>query len=323
MNPRGLNTKKSTTTQSGQDLYVAVRKILYDIDAQSQRSTQQQGITNQRPTGTKDGDTTTRLTPGGNVALAVYDAKNNYVEATIPPGLADDLAHLLKFQTGTADPGVANFPLDGDWGWYYNTTTSKLWVPRNYNGVLIYPDFVSVSGTISDTQHGSRAGGNLHPNATTSVAGFESAADKTNLDANTADLAAATSAATANQLVRRNGTAGASFGGTLAAAAITASGSVNISGGATTVGSNGDTIASIQFGLATLVLGTVTVANTSVTNNTLIWVNRYSEPGSHHYGPSYSVFRANGSSFTITAMRPAGGTETDDISTVAWLMINF
>lgn len=38
-------------------------------------------------------------------------------------------------------------------------------------------------GVITNTQHGTRAGGTLHADATTSVAGFMSAADKTKLDA--------------------------------------------------------------------------------------------------------------------------------------------
>lgn len=315
MNPRGLNTRKSTTTQSGEELRVAVRKTLYNIDAQSQRSTQQQGITNQRPTGTKDGDTTTRLTPRGAVALAVYDSKSNYVEATIPPGLADDLAHLLKFQTGTTDPGIPNFPLDGDWGWYLNTSTNKLWVPRNYNGVLIYPDFVSISGTISDIQHGSRSGGTLHANATTSTAGFESAADKTNLDANTADLAAATSAATANELVRRNASAGASFGGTLAAAAATVT-SIKI-------GANGTVATHVEFGTAQLVSGDVTVTNSNVTANSQFWVGVANRGFPSTIGAMYYVTKAAGASFRIRAMDLSpGNVVTTDGSLLWWLMIN-
>lgn len=40
----------------------------------------------------------------------------------------------------------------------------------------------SVQDVISDSQHGTRGGGTLHANATTSVAGFMSATDKTKLD---------------------------------------------------------------------------------------------------------------------------------------------
>lgn len=42
--------------------------------------------------------------------------------------------------------------------------------------------FTSLTGTLSDAQHSTRAGGNLHAVATDSVAGFMSAADKTTFD---------------------------------------------------------------------------------------------------------------------------------------------
>lgn len=48
-----------------------------------------------------------------------------------------------------------------------------------FNGVaVIYASFGSFTGAITDAQHGNRAGGTLHPDATTGVSGFMSAADK-------------------------------------------------------------------------------------------------------------------------------------------------
>lgn len=52
-------------------------------------------------------------------------------------------------------------------------------------------------GVISNTQHGSRAGGTLHADATTSVSGFMSGADKTKLDALITNAAAQTITITA------------------------------------------------------------------------------------------------------------------------------
>lgn len=49
----------------------------------------------------------------------------------------------------------------------------------------------SLSGTISDGQHGSRGGGNLHADTTDSTAGFMSAADKTKADNYLGDTSAA------------------------------------------------------------------------------------------------------------------------------------
>lgn len=52
-----------------------------------------------------------------------------------------------------------------------------------YNGVeVLYAAFGSFSGSITDSQHGDRAGGTLHEVATTALAGFMSAADKTKSD---------------------------------------------------------------------------------------------------------------------------------------------
>lgn len=49
------------------------------------------------------------------------------------------------------------------------------------SSITVNADSISVN-VISDTQHGTRGGGTLHAVATTSTAGFESAADKTKLD---------------------------------------------------------------------------------------------------------------------------------------------
>lgn len=52
-----------------------------------------------------------------------------------------------------------------------------------FNGVqVVYASFGSFTGAITDTQHGNRAGGTLHPVATVTVAGFMSAADKVKTD---------------------------------------------------------------------------------------------------------------------------------------------
>lgn len=51
-------------------------------------------------------------------------------------------------------------------------------------------------GTITDTQHGPRSGGNLHPTATTTVAGFMSAGDRIQLAHYKGDTSAAGPATT-------------------------------------------------------------------------------------------------------------------------------
>lgn len=52
-----------------------------------------------------------------------------------------------------------------------------------HNGTeVVYASFGSFTGAITDGQHGTRAGGNLHPDATTAVSGFMSGADKAKSD---------------------------------------------------------------------------------------------------------------------------------------------
>lgn len=73
-----------------------------------------------------------------------------------------------------------------------------------------------------------------------------------------------------------------------------------------------------RTGTATLVSGTVTVANTSVTANTRIFVNRFTDGGT--VGDSYSVTRSAGVSFAITS-KTDGSTQTSDTSVVAYQLI--
>lgn len=238
--PTRLNLQKSLKTQSGDDIRAAMRGSLYDLQAQTRKPSQRGILKGQSPTGQGEGDQTTRLLDGGGFLFSVYDQEGNPAELA----LAADSSTNLAFKTGVVAPVVADYPNPGDNGQFYDTVLSQLYIVRNYGGALIFPNFVSISGTISaaqhgdlsgaggtmhnlnqlngelsDTQHGDRGritGGNpMHTGATTTEAGFMSAADKVILDA-------ATSAATANAIVKRNGTGGANFAGTLTTAAIDA-----------------------------------------------------------------------------------------------------
>lgn len=60
-----------------------------------------------------------------------------------------------------------------------------------FNGVdVVYGSFGSFTGAITNAQHGTRAGGDLHPNATTTVSGFLSSADKIKLNRYKGDTSA-------------------------------------------------------------------------------------------------------------------------------------
>lgn len=67
-----------------------------------------------------------------------------------------------------------------------------------------------------------------------------------------------------------------------------------------------------RCGTATLVGGTVTVSNTSVTASTLVMISRQASGGTLGH---LSVSRSDGTSFTVTS------SSATDTSTVAWLLI--
>lgn len=61
-----------------------------------------------------------------------------------------------------------------------------------FNGkTFVFASFGSFTGAITDTQHGPRAGGNLHPVVTTTTAGFMSAGDKNKADRYKGDTSSA------------------------------------------------------------------------------------------------------------------------------------
>lgn len=129
----------------------------------------------------------------------------------------DSVTQYQDPQNGTVAPAVANFPNDGDFGWYHDTVGSITYFTVNRSGALysLSDSLTTLSGSISDlsgsitaAQHGNftaiAANDSLHALATTARPGFMSAADKV-------DLNAATNAATANTLVMRDANADASF----------------------------------------------------------------------------------------------------------------
>lgn len=244
---RNFSARKSTTTQSGENLNVAMRGSLYDIQSQSRRGTQVVGYRGtKRPSGLKDGDVTVRSVDDTKVAVGISDAKGNVQEMIF----SQDMTSYAPFQEGSGAPSVtANFPDDGDWGWYYDTVAGAMYWVRNRSGVLLKPNFLSISGslqtgqhgdrsaevatmhaftqisgTITDAQHGARSGGTLHANAIAGgAAGFLSGTDKALIDT-------ATAAATANALVKRGAAGAASFAGTVDVVNVDASGRYQVAG---------------------------------------------------------------------------------------------
>lgn len=222
--PVRITPLKSTTTTK-RPITRMVREMAYNLAAQLRKPSATGIVTGPNPTGQKEGDTVTRLLPNGGLAVSLYDAAGQPTTAII----AADSNTNVSFQTGTIPPALANFPADGSNGQYYDTNLGQLWIVRNYQGTLIYPNFVSIAGTITgtqhgnlntfvgvmhaftqisgvitDAQHGNRAGGTLHSPASGSAAGFMTIG-QFNLIAN------ATDAATPSTLVERDASGNAAF----------------------------------------------------------------------------------------------------------------
>jgi len=78
--------------------------------------------------------------------------------------------------------------------------------------------------------------------------------------------------------------------------------------------------ANAKQGVATLVSGAVTVANTNVTATSRIFLQRQTDGGT--VGATYSVTRTANTSFTIQAKNASGANITTDTSTLAWVIFD-
>ena len=79
--------------------------------------------------------------------------------------------------------------------------------------------------------------------------------------------------------------------------------------------------ANARIGQATLILGTKIVANTSVTANTRVFLNRSSKVGSVTVGVLEAVISA-GVGFTINSYVPTtAAVDTNDVSIIDWLLV--
>lgn len=103
MNARKLSLQKSFTTQSGEQLNVAARGSLYDLQSQLKIGSQQQSISDKRPIGSSLGDTTTRLGPYATIAIAFYDGQGGVREVFVPMGLVGNSAIASPSGGATVD----------------------------------------------------------------------------------------------------------------------------------------------------------------------------------------------------------------------------
>lgn len=239
--PARPSLQKTFTTQTP-NLPSAVRGSVYQLQSQLTKPQARAYLNRVNPRGNGEGDQIARVLDNGQLSLSYFDAKGNSADYNLP----SDISSQVGYQEGSGVPTLANFPNPGDNGQYFDTATSRLWIVRNRGGTLIYPNFVSISGTITGTQHSDLSAfvGTLHSFG--QISGTITATQHGNFSAATANdslhavattahpgflsttffdlLNGATAAATASTLVQRNGTGGANFAGTLAAVDVDASG---------------------------------------------------------------------------------------------------
>jgi len=169
--------QKSTNTQTGNDLGKFVKDMAYSVQSSQNQAQRTETIKNKFSNRNRFGDSAFRLN-GSNLDIMIQDSKGNVIKRS----LSSDLSNFMAYQTGTVIPTVAaNFPTDGSWGWYLDSTTGYLYLPRNAGGTLRNITITTLEGVITITQHGnqSAAGGTSH--AFTQISGAITAAQHGNL----------------------------------------------------------------------------------------------------------------------------------------------
>lgn len=145
--------KKSTKTQSGADMPGFVKEMAYSVQSSANQRQRVQTVTstnNKYQKRNRFGDQFTTLN-GDNLEFSISDSKGNLITRS----LASDISGFLSYQTGTVAPTVAtNFPEDGNWGWYLDTVTGYMYLPRNVSGTLYNITISTLAGTITGAQHG-------------------------------------------------------------------------------------------------------------------------------------------------------------------------
>ncbi len=203
------------TRGKGTGLLDDLRATFTQINDQINSATQLRPRLNRngvRPNRLRGGDSTTGRRVGTkDLYLGVADDTGKLNELPI----RQSLTQYQDPDSASGAPAVANFPVSGDYGWYKDTATGFVYWSWNDSGTLRPINLQTLAGTLTDELHGAlgrkiAAGTAHHSNASTSEPGFMSDTDKTKLNA-------ATDAATASAIVRRDASAGASF------AALTAS----------------------------------------------------------------------------------------------------
>ncbi len=175
--------KKSTKTQTGADLNGFVKDMAYGVQSASNQKTRVQTVTstsNKYQKRNRLGDQFTTVN-GDNLEFSISDSKGNLITRSLASGIGS----FLSDQEGSTPPTLSNYPTEGAWGWYYDTATGFLYLPKNVD-VAGTPTLKNITistldGTITGTQHGNLNAyvGTMH--AFTQISGTITAAQHGNL----------------------------------------------------------------------------------------------------------------------------------------------
>lgn len=181
---------------------VDLQSTVGNIQTQNNTASSYFGVTTTFPVGAQPGSMAARRLPDGSIGVSVAGTNGFGGEVRIANAVASP---YLSLQSAAGVPTTTQFPNDGQYGWYLNTSTGQYYWTLNVSGTMRFPCFDSISGMITAAQHGNLAGGALHAGATTGTAGFATAAQITTLTSNNTTLADITSGGAASHTLNSTG----------------------------------------------------------------------------------------------------------------------
>lgn len=259
------------------------------------------------------------------------------VRALLPPDLqyatrnptSSDKAYVKgTLWLNTADSTAFMWPGSGDWISLGSGTTGAIVTLTGGSGGALSPtagnmNLLGTANQITSTGSGSTITFSL-PSAITAPGSLTTT---TTLAATTTITAGTGIIATTGNIVASTGNITSTLGSVAAATTVTAgtdvvstAGNVLINGSAKQLRVKGGAVTDF-IGTATLVNGTVTVANTNIAATDRIFVNRSAVNASTALGV-FKVVKSAATNFIITACKPADATtETGDLSTVEYFIV--
>lgn len=117
-------------------LALQLQKIFADLaDSLNSANTVQPDLDGKGYPGQKPGDLLVTQT-SGNITLGLVVSDNTRVSVTLGPAITDLNSNYLGTTTTTALPTTTEYPINGNWGFHFNSATSKIYITYNLSGVI-------------------------------------------------------------------------------------------------------------------------------------------------------------------------------------------